>query len=148
MRHVVVSFAGLFAAIIVQTGCQSSPRGGSVSRNAPGDASTSSSFDVTMAAMSESDFAQRHQFYYYANAQVYRDCDEDRWIWSKDGGATWHSGSRLPLSIGLGDEIPFAVTLDVNDPASQHPMIATAYPPSDESMAASAARTRAETDEP
>lgn len=81
-----------------------------------------------MAAVSESDFAQQHQFYYYPDAQVYRDCDEDRWLWSNDGGCTWQSGAKLPAECGVGKEIPFAVFLTLNEPAMEHQAIAAAYP--------------------
>lgn len=81
-----------------------------------------------MAAMSESDFAQQHQFYYYPDSQVYRDCDEDRWLWSDDGGCTWQSGAKLPAQCNLGNEVPFAVFLTLNEPAMEHRTIAAAYP--------------------
>ncbi len=78
--------------------------------------------------MSESDFAQQHQFYYYPDSQVYRDCDEDRWLWSDDGGCTWQSGAKLPAQCNLGNEVPFAVFLTLNEPAMEHRAIAAAYP--------------------
>lgn len=124
-------------AVFVVGGCQTAPGRGATAQSAATRSPTSSSFDVTLAAVSEADFAQRHQFYYYPNARVYRDCDEDRWIWSRDGGLTWQSGRQLPLSIALGDEIPFAITLTSNEPAAEHTAIAAAYPPDDATLTAS-----------
>jgi len=81
-----------------------------------------------MTAMSEADFVHRHQFYYFATAGIYRDCDEARWLWSEDGGATWTSGISLPAKFDPVDEIPFVVYLTTNDPAREHQMIVAAYP--------------------
>lgn len=87
-----------------------------------------SSFRVSMTALSESDFAHRHQFYYFATARIYRDCDEARWLWSEDGGATWTSGISLPAKLDPGDEIPFVVYLTANDPSREHRMVVAAHP--------------------
>ena len=87
-----------------------------------------SSFRISMTAMSESDFAHRHQFYYFATARIYRDCDEARWLWSEDGGVTWTRGISLPAKFDPGDEIPFVVYLTANDPSREHQMVVAAYP--------------------
>ena len=87
-----------------------------------------SSFRVSMTAMSEADFAHRHQFYYFATARIYRDCDEARWLWSEDGGVTWTSGISLPAKFDPGDEVPFVVYLTANDPSREHQMVAAAFP--------------------
>jgi len=146
MRHLLMPLAFAGAAVVVLGGCQSAPsHTATASRSAPGESSAASSFDVKMAAVSEADFAQRHQFYYYPNAQVYRDCDEDRWIWSKDSGLTWQSGPRLPMSIGLGQEIPFVVTLSVDDPTIEHQETAAAYPPDSAALTTAHPRSDSET---
>lgn len=113
------AFAAFALSAVAFAGCQSSNSSNSAQ----------SSFDVSMAAVTEADFAQRHQFYYYPAAGVYRDCDEDRWLWSEDGGETWTCGPRLPAQFHVGGEIPFAVSLSMNDPAAEHRAIAAAFPP-------------------
>ncbi len=89
---------------------------------------SSSSFSVSTAPVTEANFAQCHQFYYYPSKQVYRDCDEDRWLWSEDGGASFQASRALPVWISVGDEIPFAVFLTLDAPATEHQRIAAAYP--------------------
>ena len=111
------------AAVCTLSGCQSSSRSQGVASNVE-----VSSFNVSLAAVSESTFSNQHQFYYYPIAQVYRDCDQDRWLWSEDGGATWVSDARLPRQIALRDEIPFAVHLTQDNPALEHQAIAAAFP--------------------
>lgn len=110
-------------------GCQNS----STHRNAVGD---KSSFDVSLAAVSEQSFSNRHQFYYYPQSELYRDCDQDRWLWSGDGGVTWAAGPRLPATIAWPNEIPFAISLAQDHPASDHPAIAAAYPADGEAATA------------
>lgn len=119
-RCTPVAFALCAAAF---AGCQSSN-----SARTNEHAGVKSSFDVSMAAVTESNFAQRHQFYYYPVAGVYRDCDENRWLWSEDGGNTWSCGARLPASFKPGDEVPFAVSLSQNDPTIEHRAVAAAFP--------------------
>jgi len=116
---VLAGLASLALPLSGMLGCQSAS-------NSAGNGA--SSFNMNMAKARESDFAQRHQFYYYPTTQVYRDCDENRWLWSNDAGATWHSAARLPANIDLGNEIPFAVFLSSNSPAREHAMIAASYP--------------------
>jgi len=118
---VTLASAAIVASFGALAGCQSASHR-AVSSHA-------SSFTVSMAAVSESNFAQRHQFYYYPSTQVYRDCDEDRWIWSEDGGLTWRSARVLPTELETGEEIPFAVTIALNEPATDHTRIAAMYPP-------------------
>ena len=118
----ILTAAGLAGSAFALGGCQTA----SPAKSAK--ATSQSSFNVAMAAVSESDFAQQHQFYYYPDAQVYRDCDEDRWLWSADGGFTWQAGATLPQQHDVGNEIPFAVFLTFNEPATEHQAIAAAYP--------------------
>jgi hypothetical protein len=87
-----------------------------------------SSFRPAMPAVSEASFAHRHQFYYYPTTQIYRACDQDRWVWTNDGGMTWQSGPKLPAGLDPGQEIPFAIFLNSRNPAAEHPAIAAAYP--------------------
>lgn len=114
------SVALAFVALGAMSGCQSS-RPMHTGRQ-------TSSFDVAMTTVSEADFAQHHQFYYFPSSEIYRDCDENRWLWSEDGGLTWMSASTLPAERDPGDEIPFAVFLTLNEPAMEHRAIAAAYP--------------------
>jgi hypothetical protein len=111
------------ASACMLTGCQPSSQSTGVARNIDG-----SSFNVSLAAVSEATFSNQHQFYYYPSAQVYRDCDQDRWLWSEDGGATWVSAARLPAEFLVRDEIPFAVHLTQDSPALEHQAIAAAFP--------------------
>ena len=119
----ILAIAGVSIPLV---GCQSASSQRASSSAAPDV--NASSFEVSMAAVNEEVFSHQHQFYYYPNAGVYRDCDEDRWLWSDDDGLTWNFGTNLPQQIVLGDEIPFAVILGLNDPASEHQTIAAAYP--------------------
>jgi hypothetical protein len=78
--------------------------------------------------ISEASFSHTHQFYYYPSTQVYRDCDDDRWLWSEDGGATFQASRTLPAGLSVGDEVPYAVFLTLDEPAAEHQHIAAAYP--------------------
>lgn len=124
----LVPIAALICSMGALTGCQSGSSSSTPWSSKSASTSSESSFDVAMAAVTEADFSQRHQFYYFPNAGVYRDCDENRWLWSEDGGMTWNAGPQLPSQISLGDEIPFAVSLNMNDPVIEHQTIAAAYP--------------------
>lgn len=124
----ILSLASLTASFVALGGCQSTSSSWS-SKSA--SVANESSFNVAMAAVTEADFAQRHQFYYYPSAGVYRDCDENRWLWSEDDGATWQTSTELPSHIALGAEIPFAIFLGANDPVMEHQAIVAAYPATD-----------------
>ena len=67
-----------------------------------------------------------HQFYYYPNAQVYRDCEANRWIWIE--GQSWQSGVTLPARIKLDSKPPYAVELRCDDPWLEHRKVAQAFP--------------------
>jgi hypothetical protein len=129
------SIAALGFGLVTLAGCQSSS---STWSSKSASATNESSFTVAMAAVTEADFAQRHQFYYYPAAGVYRDCDEDRWLWSGDDGVTWNTSIELPSHIAVGDEVPFAVILGMNDPVMEHQAIAAAFPSHDGSLPATA----------
>ena len=64
-------------------------------------AGAKSSFDVSMAAVTEADFAQRHQFYYYPVAGVYRDCDDIVGAASNPVVPCWDAGGRAVVSPGM-----------------------------------------------
>ena len=113
--------ATLLASLFAGGGCQSASR-------SAGAGSSGSSFAVSAMSTEQASFANAHQFYYYPSTQVYRDCDEDRWLWSEDGGATFQAARRLPAGVSVGDEIPFAVFLALDAPAMEHQRIAAAYP--------------------
>lgn len=67
-----------------------------------------------------------HQFYYYPEAQVYRDCEANRWYWMEAG--QWQFGATLPQTIVLDTKAPFAVELNADDPRADHLTIASEYP--------------------
>jgi hypothetical protein len=114
----IVVSAVLCASLVALGGCQTA------SRSSGG----ASSFSLAAASGEQATFAHAHQFYYYPSTQVYRDCDEDRWLWSEDGGATFQTARALPAGLSVGDEIPFAVFLTLDAPAAEHQRIAAAYP--------------------
>src|SRR5689334_19853190 len=97
------SFVGFALALGIAglTGCST----GTTSVMSDGSAEAS----ATASAVHRS-----HQFYYYPEAQVYRDCEANRWYWMESG--QWQFGATLPQSIVLDAKAPFAVELKADDP--------------------------------
>src|SRR5688572_14850080 len=70
------------------------------------------------------------QYYYYPSCQAYRSCTTNLWYWQVKG--VWKSGSKLPKTIVIGNEVPYVVMLDAKEPKEHHAVIVKEYPPNRE----------------
>src|SRR5688572_6752722 len=70
---------------------------------------------------------RKRQFHYYPNAQVYKDCESNRWFWRE--GETWKFGAQAPTSFSMDIEIPVAIELEADQPNEHHVTIVKNYPP-------------------
>ncbi len=123
-RPTAFAATAMLCSLVALSGCQSGSRWSSKTDSVTGSVPS----HVAMSAASENAFSNRHQFYYFPGASVYRDCDEDRWLWSENGGITWITGKHLPAEFDVSEEIPFVVFLTLNTPVIEHAAIAAAFP--------------------
>lgn len=62
-----------------------------------------------------------HQYYYYEQARIYRDCEVDQWFWLLDG--TWQCGPQLPEGVDVEAEVPIAIQLESDTPYAHHALV-------------------------
>lgn len=71
-------------------------------------------------------YGRKHQFYYYPNAQVYRDCESNRWHWVKNN--SWNVSVDLPKTIVLDVDGPVAIEIDADEPSGHHAIVSREHP--------------------
>lgn len=71
-------------------------------------------------------YVRKHQFYYYPDAQVYRDCESNRWHWVENN--SWKVSIDLPRTIVLDNDGPLAIELEGDEPAIHHARICRENP--------------------